>query len=751
MNTKKTIIPIMTCFDKNYVIEGAVAFYSMLEHADKNNFYKIYVLHSDIAKEDQEKLIENIKEFSSFSSLEFINMENRFNDIWEKIYAGGHFSKEVMYKLLVASIFPEYEKLIVTDVDVVFLGDISKSYVDFDENSNDYLGVIKPIGKVSGYMSVYNEKWALEEIKKLGKFCGGYLVANLKAIRKDNMEEMFINSFIENGYRLNQMEQDVFNLCCYGKVKFLPLNYVVCSYMWDFYKSEDDFKNDSNYLEEEIKDAMNNPIQLHYATSVKPWKNPSCTKGEVWFEYLLKTNMVNDYIKILPTFKTEMPPLLTDSSNNLESTNKFLTLSFYKRNFKKIFNIRKNERIKYEEEIKEKEEELKKEKENTQKLLNEKEWFEKEYKKNKYETSLLIIDDFFPNSLSGFRYFEYESYLNTFEDVLVLSDNSEFSNEIVKYSEINKKNFTKVKRFDKDLEVKAAVCMLTFENNAYKYLPFIEKNKIPFVFTLYPGGGFSLNDSISDKKLKKIFESKYFKKVIVTQSTTNDYLISKNMCPKEKILFIQGGVVNIPSISIQEKKKYKEDKETFDICFVANKYMNSGIDKGYDTFIKVIKELVKKHDNIYAHVVGNFNEEDIDVSEISNKIKFYGKKEYAWFKSFYEDKDIIISPNIPFALGPGYFDGFPLTCILDAMLNNVGAFCTDELNDNKFYENKKDIVIIKPNVEEIIKEIEYYYNNPKELLELSIKGNKTTKECYGNQIDKRIEILKKILNKEEEK
>src|SRR5574344_2199209 len=123
MNTKKTIIPIMTCFDKNYVIEGAVAFYSMLEHADKNNFYKIYVLHSDIAKEDQEKLIENIKEFSSFSSLEFINMENRFNDIWEKIYAGGHFSKEVMYKLLVASIFPEYEKLIVTDVDVVFLGD----------------------------------------------------------------------------------------------------------------------------------------------------------------------------------------------------------------------------------------------------------------------------------------------------------------------------------------------------------------------------------------------------------------------------------------------------------------------------------------------------------------------------------------------------------------------------------------------------------------------------------------------------
>ena len=35
---KKTVIPIMTCFDKNYVIPAAVAFYSLLENASQEYF-----------------------------------------------------------------------------------------------------------------------------------------------------------------------------------------------------------------------------------------------------------------------------------------------------------------------------------------------------------------------------------------------------------------------------------------------------------------------------------------------------------------------------------------------------------------------------------------------------------------------------------------------------------------------------------------------------------------------------------------
>ena len=54
--TNENIIPIMHSFDNNYVIPASVAFLSMLENADKNYFYKLYVLHSDITEKNQKEL-----------------------------------------------------------------------------------------------------------------------------------------------------------------------------------------------------------------------------------------------------------------------------------------------------------------------------------------------------------------------------------------------------------------------------------------------------------------------------------------------------------------------------------------------------------------------------------------------------------------------------------------------------------------------------------------------------------------------
>ena len=292
-------------------------------------------------------------------------------------------------------------------------------------------------------------------------------------------------------------------------------------------------------------------------------------------------------------------------------------------------------------------------------------------------------------------------------------------------------------------------------NNTYNYLPFLEQNNIPFVFTLYPGGGFSLNDEVSDKKLKRVFSSPYFKKVIVTQKITHDYLIKNNFCKEEQIELINGGVIlnGENSFSLGEKQYFNYDKSTLDVCFVAQKYSIDGHDKGYDIFIKSAKVLAKKIDNIRFHVVGGFSADDIDVSDINDKIRFYGVQEFAWFKEFYRDKDIIVSPNVPFVLGPGAFDGFPVTCVLDAMKNGVAAICSDELNCNTYYKNEKDMVIIKPDENEIINRIEYYYQNPDKLRKLGISGKKTTSEAYSyeNQIKHRINILENIIKRSNNK
>lgn len=315
-NNKIITIPVMHCFDNNYVIPAAVSFYSMLENANKNYFYKLYVLHSDITVQNQVKLSQIVNGFPN-ASLEFINMANRFDDLWAELQFTGHYSKEVLYKLLVPSIFPQYDKIIITDVDVAFMGDISESYFVIRENDEAlFAGVhqIAPKGTwLETYYKNYDEHFGLGAKERL-KICGGYIVANLAQLRARNMEAKFLQYLKENAYRLLQSEQDVINFCCDDReIKYLPLNYVVCSYQYDIFEKSETLELDPFYGKEELVTAMEKPIQLHYATGIKPWNNPSSTKSDIWYYYLSKCGMFFDFFHRVQALQNDAPIYLTNS------------------------------------------------------------------------------------------------------------------------------------------------------------------------------------------------------------------------------------------------------------------------------------------------------------------------------------------------------------------------------------------------------------------------------------------------------
>lgn len=295
---KKTI-PILTCFDNNYVIPASVCFYSLLKNANYNYHYAIYVLQNDITLENKEKLQETISYFSN-ASLEFINMNNKFDDLFEKTKTKGHYSKEMFYKFLAPSIFPQYEKIIITDVDVIFLRDISEEFVKFDVNSSNYLKASRPIFvNAELYKQVkdaYKEQFNEDEIQKLG-YAAGYYIYNLNNMRRDNIEEKLIDFALKNSYRIRQPEQDTISLVCANKISLLPVNSLVCTYAYTMFKNEEDMNNDIFWNKEDVKFALEKPVQLHYATKDKPWKNPYTIKGEIWYEYLKNTPFYFDFIK----------------------------------------------------------------------------------------------------------------------------------------------------------------------------------------------------------------------------------------------------------------------------------------------------------------------------------------------------------------------------------------------------------------------------------------------------------------------
>lgn len=754
----KEEIPIMFCFDNNYVIPAGIAFYSMLKNCNKDYKYSLYVLHTDITKENQQKLIDNIKEFNSFSKLSFINMEHKFASLWETISTKGHFSKEVMYKVLVASIFPQYQKIIVSDVDVVFLNDISESYTSFNIKDDYYLAGVRMIGKYDWYLDIYNDYFTEEEKQKLSGFCGGYIVFNLNKIREDNMEDKFIKCFEENGYRINQMEQDVLNLCCYPKTKRLPLKYVACSYMWDVYKTDEDIRTDSFYNEEEIKDAMTNTVQLHYATSTKPWNFVDSTKSEIWFKYLSQTVFLEDYLKKLPDKIVISKNQRENIISNLSYEEK---LNIYMK-FKKNINLKNRIKGKLEKYqfywylrfiFK------------NPLFLFKPSFYKKIYKKMNSE-KILIFDDIFPSGYSPFRTEEYGSYLKRFDNSVVFTNCKSIS-----FFDINLKPSTIINDYiksnpeykgrifllnEKNLKItteEKKIAIVTFLNNTYDILPILNSYKIPFIFTLYPGGGFGLNQRESDEKLRQIFKSKYFRKVIVTQPNVKDYLIQKKLCDDKHIEYIFGVVTphKILNKKVKEKIYFKNGKHTLDICFVAHKYSKDGKDKGFDIFQKVCEKLINKK-NIKFHVVGSFDKNDISDKNVRNKIKFYGILSSEKLSKFYERMDIIISPTVPFILHPGNFDGFPTACSTEAMLNQVVLIATDVLKINekdKIFRNGKDIIIVNPDAEYIVEEVNKLYNSPELIKKIGNNGYLNAKKMYSykNQVVRREKLIKKEYKK----
>lgn len=366
---------------------------------------------------------------------------------------------------------------------------------------------------------------------------------------------------------------------------------------------------------------------------------------------------------------------------------------------------------------------------------------------------LIILDDLFPHYISVFRNMEFQSYLKQYDTVIystgnalkIVNETKSIDSLISEYKILFPEYKKKIKKFNPNKIIKSKLCYFIFLHNAYLFLSYVHKNKIPFIFTLYPGGNFILNDYQSDSWLKEVLGSPFFRGVIVTQKITYEYLVEKKLCNIDKICFIYGAVM---SNSYSENIKI-DKKINYNICFVANKYSLHGEDKGYDVFIETAKLLIKTNNHFLFHVVGNFTTTTINIDEIKSNIIFYGNLQINKLKKLYEDQDIILSPNRSNILAKGAFDGFPLAASIEASLCNVAMFVSDDINQNIYYKNKEDIVIIDHNPKNISNTIIEYYNNKELLIRIANNGRIKSTSLFSNefQINERIKFINKIIKK----
>lgn len=276
-------IPVAMMFNDNYAIPSAPAIFSLLFNADKQHFYELYILHSDITSEHQEKIKQIVEEFPN-ASLKFINMNKKFYEYKEKLF----FPPEFLYKLCLASLFPNIDKMIVTDVDVVFMDDISKEFVDF--NTKEYFAGAKQTQYIKHKPFSQN----IQDDNAHFITGAGYMIYNLAQMRQDQMEEKYLDYLKKNIKYLKDAEQEVLNQVSYPHIKLLhPKNMVLCSWYMDYQYV---FEYTYTSSRQEFEEAKASPVQLHYVTAkYKPWINPFAPKADVWYYYLSQTPFFTEH------------------------------------------------------------------------------------------------------------------------------------------------------------------------------------------------------------------------------------------------------------------------------------------------------------------------------------------------------------------------------------------------------------------------------------------------------------------------
>lgn len=262
------IVPVIFAANDAYIGPLAVAIQSVLNNATTGHQYDVIVLESDISEENKKHLTHMFTNYPQ-AQIRFLNALP-FVEGYD-LNPRRYLSKETYFRLIVQEILPDYDKVVYLDSDLVVKADIADLY---ETDIGGYalaaakdIGVISQINGADSLAAAYaKDKLCLQNPYQY--FQAGVLLLNLKELRRMHSVDEWLKLASVN-YWYN--DQDVLNVHCQGKVKFL-------SQEWNILTNNNNTRitKECQYLPRELRkeydEAALQPKILHFAGSAKPWK-----------------------------------------------------------------------------------------------------------------------------------------------------------------------------------------------------------------------------------------------------------------------------------------------------------------------------------------------------------------------------------------------------------------------------------------------------------------------------------------------
>ncbi|MBR3627697.1 MAG: glycosyltransferase family 8 protein [Elusimicrobia bacterium] len=333
------MINIILAINDKFIKQAATTIMSIYKNSNKNSLMKINILHSDITQQNQNIMKDMVKNMENISEFNFVDMSKIVtNNFFDKYMCKEKFcsyvSSETYYRLFIPNLFPQYDKVLYLDSDIIVCEDLTELYnTDID---NLYAGVVSVYKYFFKNVLSFNddkiisEEYLARKLNILNKtyFNAGVLLLNLNEMRKGNIQEKSFKFLFEN-YPLLYQDQDILNSLFNNKIKFLDRRYNV------YYR---------HFLD-------NKPTTvLHFAGPQKPWNSYKLNKGfELYWKYFKLTPFYNeteeklylDLKKVPPKEKKNIKIILGKQRYRLKIFHNTFSInpSFYRKSKKKILSL----------------------------------------------------------------------------------------------------------------------------------------------------------------------------------------------------------------------------------------------------------------------------------------------------------------------------------------------------------------------------------------------------------------------------
>lgn len=280
---RKKEIPLVYAVDDNYAPFLCVSLKSIIDNVSENYFLKVFILNTGISEINKKRIVEIAEENSADIDVEYVDVADRLDGLKDKMHLRDYYTNAIYYRIFIPSLFPQYDKVIYIDCDIVLKEDISKLY-NIRLGKNIVAAVHEEAMSSFECFGAYSEDFL--GVPRMDYFNSGLLVINTEEYRREKIETKFIELMLEHKFEVAP-DQDYLNVLLKGRVKYADVG-------WNKTPIPD-----KDFPDSEVK-------LIHYKLNFKPWHYTGVRYEEYFWKYAEKTPFYQDLLAIRDGYSEEL-------------------------------------------------------------------------------------------------------------------------------------------------------------------------------------------------------------------------------------------------------------------------------------------------------------------------------------------------------------------------------------------------------------------------------------------------------------